>query len=198
MAAVMIEMDDGVRLRTWASDPVIPQRLPVEMMHGGPGIPGYLAPAGWGLGGGGAAGGRRGDRRVAGGRAVHPDGDGAAGDARRVGVSSSVYATVFSAAELSAGAVSGGIAALVGYGGAQWVCAALSGVGRSAWRPVSRCPGRYRPSRADEDGCGRWSCGPARAGTDPRAAGNDECANTHLLGGPDDDGAEQGTTRQPG
>jgi SET family sugar efflux transporter-like MFS transporter len=45
-----------------------------------------------------------------------------------VGVSSSVYGAVFSAAGLIAGAVTGGAAALVGYGGVLWVCAALSAV----------------------------------------------------------------------
>ena len=46
-----------------------------------------------------------------------------------VGVSSSIYGAVFSGAGLIAGAVSGGTAALVGYGGVLWVCAALSAVG---------------------------------------------------------------------
>jgi pimeloyl-ACP methyl ester carboxylesterase len=45
MAATMIEMDDGVQLRTWTVGSVIPQRLPLVMVHGGPGIPDYLAPA---------------------------------------------------------------------------------------------------------------------------------------------------------
>jgi SET family sugar efflux transporter-like MFS transporter len=45
-----------------------------------------------------------------------------------VGVSSSIYGAVFSAAGLIAGAVTGGAAALVGYGGVLWVCAALSAV----------------------------------------------------------------------
>jgi proline iminopeptidase len=45
MAATMIEMDDGVQLHTWTSGSVIPQRLPLVMVHGGPGIPDYLAPA---------------------------------------------------------------------------------------------------------------------------------------------------------
>ena len=44
MAATMIEMDDGAQLRTWTAGPVIPQRLPVVMVHGGPGVPDYLAP----------------------------------------------------------------------------------------------------------------------------------------------------------
>ncbi|MGH3246330.1 MAG: MFS transporter, partial [Trebonia sp.] len=46
-----------------------------------------------------------------------------------VGVSSSIYGAAFSAAGLIAGAVTGGTAALVGYGGVLWVCAALSAVG---------------------------------------------------------------------
>jgi SET family sugar efflux transporter-like MFS transporter len=46
-----------------------------------------------------------------------------------VGVSSSIYGAVFSGAGLIAGAVTGGTAALVGYGGVLWVCAALSAVG---------------------------------------------------------------------
>jgi len=40
VAATMIEMDDGALLRTWTS----PQGLPLVMVHGGPGIPDYLAP----------------------------------------------------------------------------------------------------------------------------------------------------------
>jgi pimeloyl-ACP methyl ester carboxylesterase len=44
MAATMFEMDDGARLRTWTAGSVIPQRLPLVMVHGGPGIPDYLAP----------------------------------------------------------------------------------------------------------------------------------------------------------
>jgi hypothetical protein len=46
-----------------------------------------------------------------------------------VRVSSSIYGAVFSAAELIAGAVTGGAAALVGYGGVLRVCAALSAAG---------------------------------------------------------------------
>lgn len=46
-----------------------------------------------------------------------------------VGVSSSIYGAVFSGAGLIAGAVSGGAAALVGYGGVLRVCAALSAAG---------------------------------------------------------------------
>jgi pimeloyl-ACP methyl ester carboxylesterase len=44
MAAMMIEMDDGARLRTWTTGSMNPQKFPVVMVHGGPGIPDYLAP----------------------------------------------------------------------------------------------------------------------------------------------------------
>jgi pimeloyl-ACP methyl ester carboxylesterase len=44
MAATMIEMDDGAQLRTRTAGSVIPQRLPLVMVHGGPGIPDYLGP----------------------------------------------------------------------------------------------------------------------------------------------------------
>jgi pimeloyl-ACP methyl ester carboxylesterase len=44
MAAMMIEMDDGAQLRTWIAGSMIPQRFPVAMAHGGPGVPDYLAP----------------------------------------------------------------------------------------------------------------------------------------------------------
>ncbi len=44
MTATMIEMDDGSQLRTWTTGSEIPQRHPVVMMHGGPGVPDYLAP----------------------------------------------------------------------------------------------------------------------------------------------------------
>ncbi|MGH7121075.1 MAG: alpha/beta fold hydrolase [Acetobacteraceae bacterium] len=37
-------MGDGARLRTWTTGSTIPRRLPVVMLHGGPGIPDYLAP----------------------------------------------------------------------------------------------------------------------------------------------------------
>jgi pimeloyl-ACP methyl ester carboxylesterase len=40
----MIEMDDGARLRTWTTGTALPGRLPVVMVHGGPGIPDYLSP----------------------------------------------------------------------------------------------------------------------------------------------------------
>jgi pimeloyl-ACP methyl ester carboxylesterase len=38
----MIEMDDGVRLRTWTTGPA--GATPVVMINGGPGLPDYLAP----------------------------------------------------------------------------------------------------------------------------------------------------------
>lgn len=44
MIATMIELDDGAQLRTWTTGPAIPQRCPVVMVHGGPGVPDYLAP----------------------------------------------------------------------------------------------------------------------------------------------------------
>lgn len=44
VSAAMIEMDDGVRLRAWTTGAAIPRRLPVVMVHGGPGVPDYLAP----------------------------------------------------------------------------------------------------------------------------------------------------------
>lgn len=44
MTATMIAMDDGTKLRTWTTGSVIPQRVPVVMMHGGPGVADYLAP----------------------------------------------------------------------------------------------------------------------------------------------------------
>jgi pimeloyl-ACP methyl ester carboxylesterase len=44
MAATMIEMDDGAQLRTWTAGSGIPQGLPLVMVHGGPGLPDYLAP----------------------------------------------------------------------------------------------------------------------------------------------------------
>ncbi|MFI7106958.1 alpha/beta fold hydrolase [Nonomuraea sp. NPDC050227] len=44
MTAAMIELDDGTQLRTWTTGSVIPQRFPVVMVHGGPGVPDYLAP----------------------------------------------------------------------------------------------------------------------------------------------------------
>ncbi|QFY06392.1 alpha/beta fold hydrolase [Nonomuraea phyllanthi] len=45
MTAAMIELDDGTRLRTWTTGPVTAsQRYPVVTLHGGPGVPDYLAP----------------------------------------------------------------------------------------------------------------------------------------------------------
>ena len=44
MAETMIKMDDGAVLRTWTTGSNIPQRLPVVMLHGGPGVADYLAP----------------------------------------------------------------------------------------------------------------------------------------------------------
>ncbi len=44
MTAAMIALDDGAQLRTWTTGPVIPQRFPVVMVHGGPGVRDYLAP----------------------------------------------------------------------------------------------------------------------------------------------------------
>lgn len=40
----MIEMDDGAQLRTWTTGTASPRRLPVVMLHGGPGVCDYLAP----------------------------------------------------------------------------------------------------------------------------------------------------------
>ncbi|GAA4930403.1 proline iminopeptidase-family hydrolase [Nonomuraea thailandensis] len=42
--ATMIELDDGARLRTWTAGRADPGRSPVVMLHGGPGVPDYLAP----------------------------------------------------------------------------------------------------------------------------------------------------------
>ena len=44
MAAAMIEVDDGAQLCAWTAGSVNPHRLPLVMVHGGPGIPDYLAP----------------------------------------------------------------------------------------------------------------------------------------------------------
>lgn len=44
MSPTMIEMDDGAQLRTWTTAPVALRRQPVVMVHGGPGVPDYLAP----------------------------------------------------------------------------------------------------------------------------------------------------------
>jgi pimeloyl-ACP methyl ester carboxylesterase len=44
MTAAMIALDDGAQIRTWTTGSVIPQTLPLVMVHGGPGIRDYLAP----------------------------------------------------------------------------------------------------------------------------------------------------------
>lgn len=44
MAENMIKMDDGALQRTWTSGSKAPQRLPVVMLHGGPGVADYLQP----------------------------------------------------------------------------------------------------------------------------------------------------------
>jgi proline iminopeptidase len=44
MTTAMIELDDGVQLRTWTTGSASPQTFPVVMVHGGPGVPDYLAP----------------------------------------------------------------------------------------------------------------------------------------------------------
>lgn len=44
MTATMIEMDDGAQLRTRTAGLAVPRRLAVVMVHGGPGVPDYLAP----------------------------------------------------------------------------------------------------------------------------------------------------------
>jgi len=44
MTAAMIEVDDGTRLRTWTTGSLVPRRCPLVMVHGGPGVPDYLAP----------------------------------------------------------------------------------------------------------------------------------------------------------
>lgn len=44
VAEAMVEMDDGAQLRTWTAGSVTPHRLPLVMVHGGPGIADYLAP----------------------------------------------------------------------------------------------------------------------------------------------------------
>jgi pimeloyl-ACP methyl ester carboxylesterase len=40
----MVELDDGARLRTWTLGEQTTRRLPVVLVHGGPGVPDYLAP----------------------------------------------------------------------------------------------------------------------------------------------------------
>lgn len=44
MTAAMVQMDDGARLRTWTVGPASARRIPVVMVHGGPGLPDYLHP----------------------------------------------------------------------------------------------------------------------------------------------------------
>jgi len=66
-----------------------------------------------------------------------------------VGVSSSVYGAVFSGAGLIAGAVTGGAAALVGYGGVLWVCAALSAVAALGMLARLALPRAVSPPPAD-------------------------------------------------
>jgi pimeloyl-ACP methyl ester carboxylesterase len=44
MSVTMIGMDDGAQLRTWTAGSMLPRRFPVVMVHGGPGVPDYLAP----------------------------------------------------------------------------------------------------------------------------------------------------------
>lgn len=44
MKQTMVTMPDGVSLRTWTSGTASAGRLPVVLIHGGPGIPDYLGP----------------------------------------------------------------------------------------------------------------------------------------------------------
>ncbi|MFI6816138.1 alpha/beta fold hydrolase [Nonomuraea sp. NPDC050328] len=44
MTVALIELGEGTQLRTWTTGSVIPQRFPVVMLHGGPGVRDYLAP----------------------------------------------------------------------------------------------------------------------------------------------------------
>jgi pimeloyl-ACP methyl ester carboxylesterase len=44
MTATVIAMGDGAQLRTWTAGSAATSRFPVVMVHGGPGIPDYLAP----------------------------------------------------------------------------------------------------------------------------------------------------------
>ncbi|MGW3347067.1 alpha/beta fold hydrolase [Nonomuraea rubra] len=39
-----IHLDDGARIRTWTTGTAVRERFPVVMLHGGPGVPDYLAP----------------------------------------------------------------------------------------------------------------------------------------------------------
>jgi hypothetical protein len=56
VTAIMIEMEDGAQLRTWTEGSVIPQRLPVVMVHGGPGalLARLVKPCRWELPAGGS------------------------------------------------------------------------------------------------------------------------------------------------
>jgi SET family sugar efflux transporter-like MFS transporter len=78
-----------------------------------------------------------------------------------VGVSSSIHGAVFSSAGLIAGAVTGGTAALVGYGGVLWVCAALSAVGALGMLARLAFPTAVSPApRAEPVAQGRLLEGP--------------------------------------
>lgn len=44
MAKHWVEMNDGVRLRTWQSGTAAVDKFPVVLVHGGPGLPDYLEP----------------------------------------------------------------------------------------------------------------------------------------------------------
>ncbi|MBQ1076009.1 alpha/beta fold hydrolase [Micromonospora sp. C31] len=44
MPTAMIEMDDGVRLRTWTTGSLEHADTPLVVLHGGPGLPDYLGP----------------------------------------------------------------------------------------------------------------------------------------------------------
>jgi len=44
MTEAMIELDDGAQIRTWTTGSANPQTFPLVMVHGGPGVPDYLAP----------------------------------------------------------------------------------------------------------------------------------------------------------
>lgn len=44
MTLQFVEMDDGARLRTWVAGHTNAGTPPVVMVHGGPGLPDYLAP----------------------------------------------------------------------------------------------------------------------------------------------------------
>lgn len=46
VAAALIEMDDGVRLATWATGSGSDDSSAVVLVHGGPGLPDYLPDGG--------------------------------------------------------------------------------------------------------------------------------------------------------